>query len=120
MQDQKTPDIDIELIINHWIATSKDDFKTMDGLFNYKSYNWALFLGHIALEKMLKALFVRKQRKHAPAIHNLYRLAEMCQLELTEDYADWLDTITSFNLNARYNDYKREFYRLCTREYTES
>ncbi len=51
---------------------------------------------------------------HAPFTHNLYRLAELCELELTDEYADWLDEITSFNLNARYDDYKREFYLLCT------
>ncbi len=50
--------------------------------------------------------------------HNLYRLAELCELELTEEHADWLDKITSFNLNARYDDYKREFYALCTMDFT--
>jgi len=29
-----------------------------------------------------------------------------------------LDKITAFNLNARYDDYKREFYNLCTPEFT--
>jgi len=28
---------------------------------------------------------------------------------MTDEYSDWLDEITSFNLNARYDDYKREF-----------
>ena len=32
---------------------------------------------------------------------------------------DWLDKITSFNLNARYDDYKREFYSLCSKEFTK-
>jgi len=40
-------------------------------------------------------------------------------MELTDEFSDWLDTITSFNINARYDDYKKEFYNLCTREYTE-
>jgi hypothetical protein len=35
-----------------------------------------------------------------------------------EEYSDWLDKITTFNLNARYDDYKREFYSLCTPEFT--
>ncbi len=41
-------------------------------------------------------------------------------LELTEEYSDWLDEITSFNINARYDDYKKEFYSLCTPEYTKA
>ena len=39
--------------------------------------------------------------------------------EISEEYANWLDKITSFNINARYEDYKREFYSLCTASYTE-
>ncbi|OQX15804.1 MAG: DNA-binding protein [Desulfobacteraceae bacterium IS3] len=115
----ETNDITIEKIKNHWIETSCDDFKTMNELFKSESYNWALFIGHISVEKLLKALYLKLQRKHAPLIHNLYRLAELCEIELTDKYADWLDTITSFNINARYDDYRKEFYNLCTLEYTE-
>jgi hypothetical protein len=62
---------------------------------------------------------VKLHEKHAPLIHNLYRLAELCETEPTDEYSDWLDTITSFNINARYDDYRKEFHSLCTREYTE-
>lgn len=89
-------------------------------LYDSKSYGWALFLGHISVEKLLKALFVRRFKEHAPLTHNLFRLAELLGLEMPNDYADWLDEITSFNLNARYDDYKREFYKLCTDDYTRT
>ena len=114
----KNLNIDTKKILNHWIETSYDDFRTMLTLYEAKSYGWSLFLGHISTEKILKALYVKRFKKHAPYTHNLYRLAELIKLELTDEYADWLDVITSFNLNARYDDYKREFYSLCTPEYT--
>ena len=120
MVNQENTKIDIEKIKNHWIEISNDDFKTMNELFKSKSYNWTLFVGHISVEKLLKALYLKLHERHAPNIHNLYRLAELCEIELTDEYSDWLDTITSFNINARYDDYKREFYNLCTREYTKS
>jgi HEPN domain-containing protein len=91
----------------------------MNSLFLSGSNNWALFVGHISVEKLLKALYVKQRKQHAPRIHNLYRLAELCGIELTDDYPDWLDTVTSFNINARYDDYKKEFQRICTNEYTE-
>jgi HEPN domain-containing protein len=116
MKDQSN--IDVEKIVTHWIETSNDDFYTMQTLFNSKSYGWSLFLGHISLEKLLKAIYVKRFNEHAPFTHNLYRLAELLNLDLTEEYSDWLDEITSFNLNARYDDYKREFYKTCTPEYT--
>lgn len=100
MANQEPTDIDIERIKNHWVETSNDDFRTMNRLFKSRTYNWALFIGHISVEKLLKALYVKLHGRHAPTIHNLYRLAELCEMELTEEYSDWLDTITSFNINA--------------------
>lgn len=114
----ETMNFDQDKIVSHWIETSEDDFRTMITLYESKSFSWALFLGHISVEKLLKAVFVHKFGKHAPFTHNLYRLAELIDIELTEQYADWLDEITSFNLNARYDDYKKEFYTICTFEYT--
>jgi HEPN domain-containing protein len=110
--------IDVEKLVKHWIDTSDEDFNTMTSLFDAKSYGGALFLGHISIEKLFKANYVNKFRKHAPFTHNLYRLAELSEIKLTDEYSDWLDKITSFNLNARYDDYKREFYSLCTVEFT--
>lgn len=110
--------INFDKIVKHWIETSDDDFNTMISLYDSKSFGWALFLGHISIEKLLKGYFVNKNKQHAPFTHNLYRLAELSEIELTNDYSDWLDKITSFNLNARYDDYKREFYFLCTEDFT--
>ena len=117
MNDKK--EIDVEKIVNHWIKTSDEDFDTMNFLFQSKKYNWALFLGHISTEKLLKAYFVKHKKKHSPFIHNLLRIAEKSGIELNEEYIDWLDAISLFNINARYDDYKREFYNQCTKEFTE-
>jgi len=110
---------DVEKVSKHWFDTSIEDFHTMNTLYKNQSYGWALFLGHISVEKLLKAVYTKKYQKHAPLIHNLYRLAELSNLEIDDTYSDWLDEITSFNLNARYDDYKREFYNLCTKDFTE-
>jgi len=110
--------LDINQIVKHWIDTSDNDFEAMHTLFRSKTYHWALFMGHISIEKLLKAYFVKKNRNHAPFTHNLYRLAELGNLEISEEYAEWLLKITTFNLNARYDDYKKEFYSMCTVEFT--
>ena len=46
----------------------------------------------------------------------------ICQaiLETTEHQNDLLETISHFNLEARYDDYKKTFENKCTDEYTES
>lgn len=41
------------------------------------------------------------------------------QIDITDDLADKLDYITSFNIESRYDDYKKEFYKFCTKDFTE-
>ena len=110
--------LDIDKLVKHWTESADNDFNTIFVLFNSKSYNWALFMGHLTIEKLLKAYFVKKNKNHAPYTHNLYRLAELCDLKISEEVAEWLFTITTFNINARYDDYKKEFYTICTEDFT--
>lgn len=109
---------EFEKIVQHWRDSSDQDFRTMQNLFASKDYSWSLFIGHLVLEKLLKAHFVKCNKKHALFTHDLLRLAEKCNFTLDEIQKDWLDQISTFNLNARYDNYKREFYQLCTEEFT--
>lgn len=115
--NKEMKNMDNDKIIRYWIESSDDDFETMQTLFKSKKYAWSLFLGHISLEKLLKALYVCKLNKTAPYMHNLYRIAELSEIDISEEHADWLDMVTTFNINARYDDYKREFYKLCTYDF---
>lgn len=109
--------IDIEKIKNHWIARSESDFETMENLMISKDFHWALFLGHLVIERLLKALIVTKTGAHAPLTHDLRRLARTAGLNPTDEQNNWLDTITTFNINARYDDYKKDFYKKCTEDF---
>jgi len=77
------------------------------------------FFSHLFLEKALKALVVKRTGQHALPIHNLTRLAAYAKLKLSQKRKGELKEITSFNLEARYNSYKREFYKKATREFTK-
>jgi len=110
--------IDIEKIFNHWKSTSEKDSQTMMLLYDAKDYSWSLFIGHIVLERLLKASVVKEIQNHAPHTHDLTKLAKLSKLDFTENHLDWLDTISTFNLNARYDTYKEAFYRKCTYVYT--
>ena len=106
-------------LVRYWVESSDNDFSTMNHLFEKKDYHWSLFIGHLVVEKLLKAYYVEKNGGHPPRTHNLFRLAEKSALVLSEKQKDFLTTVTAFNLRARYDDYKMEFYKTCTREFTE-
>ncbi len=110
--------INKEKIIESWISGSDDDYDTMVIMYETKRYNWSLFLGHLMIEKLLKALFVKMNNNYPPFTHNLVKLAKGCNINITEELIIRLTTITAFNINARYDDYKRSFYKKCTLTYT--
>jgi HEPN domain-containing protein len=58
-----------ESIINRWIESSDEDFDTMLVLYETRKYHWALFIGHIVIEKLLKAYYVLLNDDYAPYTH---------------------------------------------------
>jgi HEPN domain-containing protein len=111
--------ITVKQQIDHWRESAASGLETMTVLFDGKRYSDALFFGHIVLEKILKAFVVLATKKEPPKIHNLIRLVELANLDLDEDTLKYLATVNAFNIRVRYDDYKKEFYKMCTKEYVE-
>ncbi len=93
----------IDKIIHYWKESSDLNYKTMHNLLHSGDYSWALFLGHLVLEKLLKAHYVKSTGKHPFFTHDLLRLLRKSGLAATEETEQWLDDISTFNLNARSN-----------------
>lgn len=108
-----------EELVEYWISSSDRDFLAMMHLLEKGDYTWSLFIGHLVTEKLIKAWYVENISNTPPFIHDLVRLAEKASLELKEDQKDVLDTISTFNLRARYDDYKMEFHKKCSHDFTE-
>ena len=109
-------------IMNYWIESSDKDYEVMLDLQKSKRNSYALFFGHLVIEKLLKAIYAKnnKSTPYAPRSHDLDYLAQKMNLETTEHQMDLLETISHFNLEARYDDFKKTFENKCTDEYTEN
>ncbi len=42
-------------LIKYWIDSSDKDLKTVEHLFEKRDYHWSIFIGHLVVEKLLKA-----------------------------------------------------------------
>jgi HEPN domain-containing protein len=105
--------------IQHWIDSAENDLETANILFNSKRYDWCLFISHLVVEKAVKAVFVlNNDNKIPPKTHNLLKLAKNSNLDLSKEQELLFKEISSFNIEARYPQYKQEFYKLCNREFT--
>jgi HEPN domain-containing protein len=114
----KNNEIDINNIKLYWVTEAEEALTVADHLLEKGDYSYALFFGHLAIEKILKGLYVERKQEHAPPIHNLQRLARLAGLNLDESKRDTLILISSFNIEARYPDINRSFRKRCTEEYT--
>lgn len=111
--------ISIEEQVKYWTDSAERDFVTMDVLLISKRYPESLFFGHIVLEKMLKAFVVLKTKEQPPKTHDLSLLAKVANLGLNKDILDYFELVNKFNIRARYDDYKKAFYKACTKKYAE-
>lgn len=106
-------------IINFWVSEAAEAYRVAWHLFEKEDYSYALFFGHLAVEKIVKAVLVKNTNQQVPRSHNLLRLAKEAQIEISEEQKQALVRITAFNLESRYPDYKKEFRKKCTFQFTE-
>jgi len=111
-------DFNVQKIIDYWIESSDEDYNTMLDLFQTKNFGWSLFIGHLVIEKLLKAYYTKTQKEYPPMIHDLRRIGEKAGIEFVDNKLIMIETISQFNIRARYDDYKRNFQKLCTPVYT--
>lgn len=110
---------DFSKMIDYYVDSADKDYKTMLDLYQTRNNAWALFVGHLVIEKLLKALFLKRINGFPPLIHDLRRICEKAGIEPDQHQRIHLDSISRFNIRARYDDYKQSFYNLCTDSFTK-
>ena len=78
--------------IAHWLKSSEDDEITMQALFQSGRYAHCLFFGHLYLEKICKALWIKNNDGNTPPfIHNLVKILDGIDTGLSESEMSFLD-----------------------------
>lgn len=109
---------DIQKTVSYWVEGAQYDMSVANALLKSKKYPYALFMGHLALEKLLKAVIVKRRKTHAPFSHSLAFLAENTGMVFPEEILVHLREFMEFHFEARYPDVTKDFYKKCTRDYT--
>ncbi len=103
-------------LVKYWFDSSLQDWETVEALMKTKRYMHALFFCHLSLEKYLKGM-IAQRNEAVPITHDLLILAEKAKVELTQYQAKLLYDVNTFNINARYDDFKNSFYKRATADY---
>lgn len=98
--------MDVKRQVEYWRSGSVEDFAAADSLAGQHPRH-ALFLGHLALEKALKAHVTRNTGGVPPRIHDLLRLAELAGLTVAPEQRTFLARFQQYCLAGRYPDMQR-------------
>jgi HEPN domain-containing protein len=106
--------------IRYWVESSKDDLKTVEALLKGKRYVHAMFFGHLYLEKISKAVWVKdNESNHPPRIHNINRILQQTKTVLKQEEMEFVDLLNEFQLEGRYPDYVNSISKSCTSKLTK-
>ena len=105
-------------VVKYWLTASKEDFDSAEILFENRKYHHALFFCHLSIEKILKAIIVKSTKTAPPLIHDLIKQKEKAKLPLNDSQINELAEITTFNIQARYDDYKLSFRKKAKKRFS--
>jgi HEPN domain-containing protein len=87
----------------NWIASSNYDMQTAKAMFETGRYLYVVFICHLAMEKMLKALLSQKYPQDIPPkIHNLITLVQKAGIKPPDNLKDFFLRIDNVSVVTRY------------------
>lgn len=104
--------------VKRWQESAQRNLTIAEDMVRLGHYDWALFLGQLALEKLLKGLVEQRTDEAPPYIHDLVKLASIANLPLDESKKRELVEITRFHIQARYEDIKYQLSKEATKPYS--
>jgi HEPN domain-containing protein len=96
--------VDITHQVKHWRDGASEEWSVCQELLEKGRLRHALFFAHLALEKALKARVCERTQDLAPRTHNLVRLAQVAEVEVTEERMRVLAALNEFSQAGRYPD----------------
>ena len=114
-----TEKINAKTVIAYWRKSAQLNFETAEFLFKGKKYRDCLFFCHLTLEKTLKGLAVQHTKTHAPHVHSLDALSLKTGVVFSAEQTNNPKIISTFDIRARYDNEKMDFYKKCTEEYAQ-
>jgi len=86
----------------NWIDSSDYDYKTAELMLQTGRYIYVIFMCHISIEKILKALIHESSGKLPPKTHDLIYLTKIADVQLPENSLEFIGKINNASIPTRY------------------
>lgn len=85
-----------------WMRQADYDMETAAVLMREKRYIYTVFLSHLAIEKALKGLFIKKFLTEPPKTHSLLHLVEIMELSMPNKLNECVFLLNRVSIPTRY------------------
>lgn len=86
----------------NFLRSSQYDLETANFMLNTVRYIYVIFMCHLSLEKILKALISETKQTVPPKTHNLIYLIKIGNISLPKEYFEFIAKINNANIITRY------------------
>jgi len=86
----------------NFIKSAEYDLKTAEFMLNSERYIYVIFLCHLSLEKILKAIVAETTQKIPPKSHNLIYLLKLGNIKIPPELFDFMAKINNASIVTRY------------------
>ncbi len=104
--------VEISEKIEYWLDIASYDLETARKMQESGRYLYTVFMCQQSMEKMLKAIHLRKLKKEAPLSHNLVYLESVLSLGVDDVQRSLLAELTTYYIEGRYPTYKAKLSTL--------
>jgi len=106
--------------IQYWLRQVNSDWEAADALYKANLFVQSLFWAHLTLEKLCKALWVKKNVGNTPPlVHNLVKIAVQTGESFSVQELEFFSDMNTFQIKGRYPDYADNLAETVTREVCE-
>ncbi len=95
----------------NWIATANYDKKTAEAMLKSERYIYVIFMCHLAIEKMIKAVISTEIKGLPPKSHGLLYLSQKASIRFPDDIQEFIDRIDNVSIVTRYPEDLRKLTR---------
>ena len=106
--------------IKYWLDSANEDYDVINYLVQGKKYVYALFFGHLYLEKISEAIWVKNnESNYPPKIHNLLTILKQANVTLEDDQSLFLLKMNQYQIEGRYPEDIEKLKNITDAELTE-
>ncbi len=86
----------------NFVNSAEYDLGTAEHMLKTGRYIYVVFMCHLALEKMIKAVAVETTKTPAPKTHNLLYLTKLAEISFPDSHLEFVSKINNASIITRY------------------